>query len=370
MILTVNSGSSSVKLSLFAHAGGKLELRKELNQATKDQAPAGLLAEFLKAADGAPVRLAAHRVVHGGRRLVRTCRIGPAEEKEIDRLAAWAPLHNPPALAWIRASREVLGSRVPMAAVFDTAFFADLPDAAAQYALPRDLELEHGIRRYGFHGTAHRALWKRWCALRPELKDGGRLITLQLGAGCSAAAILEGKPRDTSMGFSPLEGLMMATRSGDIDPGILLYLQSTLGWTVERIEKLLNRESGLLGLSGVSADMRTLLGSPEPSARLAVDAFCHRVRKYIGAYLAVLGGADGIVFGGGIGEHAATVREQILAGMGWCGVALDSRANASALGREARISYGNSRVEVWAIPVDEARVLAEEALAAVPDFDS
>jgi acetate kinase len=367
MILTVNSGSSSVKLALFEQDGEKLRVLRDLNRPWSGHAPASLLAQFLAGSSGTPLRVAAHRVVHGGLRLVHSCRIGAEEEAEIERLSRLAPLHNPPALAWLRASRDVLGKSVPQVAVFDTAFFADMPDVAAHYALPRELEREHGVRRYGFHGTAHRAMWRRWCALRPDLRLGGRLITLQLGAGCSATAIREGRAVDTSMGFSPLEGLMMATRAGDMDPGLGLYLQGALGWTPERIDRLFNRESGLLGVSGTTADMRALLESEEPGARLAVELFCYRVRKYLGAYLAVLGGVDGILFGGGIGERAAPVRERILAGMEWCGIALDSKANAAAKGKEARISPADAKVEIYVIPVDEARVLAEEGLAVVDE---
>jgi acetate kinase len=360
--LTVNSGSSSIKLGAFEREPGGLRGLGELNARMDDRAPAAILREFLRERAGRAASLAAHRVVHGGQRLTRSCRIGPEEEAEIERLSALAPLHNPPALQWIRACRDVLGAEVPQVAVFDTAFFAHLPPVAATYALPAALSREQGLRRYGFHGTAHRALWQRWRALRPELPQGGRAITLQLGAGCSASAIAQGRALDTSMGFSPMEGLVMATRSGDLDPGLVIHLQRALGWSAERLERTLNRESGLLGLSGRTGDMRALLESDDAEARLAVELFCYRVRKYIGAYLAVLGGADGLLFGGGIGEHAPAVRERILGPMGWCGLRLDPAANRAALGREARISAPESAIACWVIPVDEARVLAGEAL--------
>ena len=363
-ILTVNSGSSSIKLALFERAGKELRRSVELNAHIDSHAPEEMLRDFLREHGARAIDLAAHRVVHGGALLTRSCRIGAEEEAEIERLAALAPLHNPPALAWIRASREVLGRETSQVAVFDTAFFAALPAAAATYALPAALSRERHLRRYGFHGTAHRALWQRWRALRPEIPEGGRAITLQLGAGCSAAAIARGEAQDTSMGFSPMEGLVMATRSGDIDPGLILHLQRTMGWSAERLEQVLNRESGLLGISGRSGDMKTLLESDAPEARLAVEVFCHRVRKYIGAYLAVLGGADAILFGGGIGEHAPVVRERILAPFAWCGLRLDRAANAAS-GREARISASGSTIECWTIPVDEAQVLAGEALEAM-----
>lgn len=361
-ILTVNSGSSSIKLDAFEPGPGSLLRLAQLNELGDARPLAAILRAFLKDVRKRPLEVVAHRVVHGGERLTRSCRIGAEEETEIERLSALAPLHNPPALGWIRACRDALGQDVPQVAVFDTAFFAGLPKVAASYALPAALSREHGLRRYGFHGTAHRALWQRWRALRPELPEGGRAITLQLGAGCSVSAIDRGRAMDTSMGFTPLEGLVMATRSGDLDPGLMLFLQRTLGRSAEWLETTLNGESGLLGLSGKTGDMRALLQSDDPDARLAVEVFCYRVRKYIGAYLAVLGGADGLIFGGGIGEHAAAVRARILEPMTWCGIRLDPAANEAASGREGRISAADSAIDCRVIPVDEAQVLAREAL--------
>jgi acetate kinase len=281
-------------------------------------------------------------------------------EAEIERLAPLAPLHNPLALAWIRACREQLGAELPQVAVFDTGFYARLPEVARTYALPYTLMRKLIVRRYGFHGLAHEAMWRRWRALRSADKC---VISLQLGAGCSITAVCNGAPVDTSMGFSPLEGLVMATRAGDVDPGLLLYLQRAEGMTPERLEKLLNEESGLLGVSGASSDMRALLTSSDPQARLAVDLYCYRARKYIGAYLATLGGADAILFGGGVGEHAPAVRAKILDSMQWAGIVLDAARNDAAIGTEARISDLNSKVEVWVVPVDEAVILAQAAQA-------
>jgi len=201
--------------------------------------------------------------------------------------------------------------------------------------------------------------------LRPDVADGGRVISFQLGAGCSVTAIDHGRPLDTSMGFSPLEGLVMATRGGDLDPGLVTFLQRVEGLNAADMEQLLNERSGLLGVSGTSADLRTLLAADDPRARLAIDLYCYRARKYLGAYLAVLGGADAVLFGGGVGEHAAVVRAGILAGFAWAGLRLDAVANTATVGREGRISKTDSRIEAWVIPVDEARVLATEALAAV-----
>jgi acetate kinase len=322
-----------------------------------------LLRGFLQEHAVAEIAVVAHRVVHGGQRFKEPCLLDAEAERAIAELAELAPLHNPAALRWIRACREVLGPEVPQAGVFDTAFFAGLPEVAATYALPGDLSRRHGIRRFGFHGLAHQSMGRRWRALRPDVEQGGRVISLQLGSGASVTAVDRGDPRDTSMGFSPLEGLVMATRSGDVDAGVLTFLQRVEGLSADALEEMLNRSSGLLGVSGFSSDMRELLASEAPAARLAVELYCYRARKYLGAYLAVLGGADAVLFGGGVGEHAASVRERILTGLEWCGIALDAEANRAATGQEARISAPESRTEVWVLPVDEATILAQEAAA-------
>lgn len=363
MLLTVNTGSSSVRLALYE--GGTNSLRP-CGEARHDAGAADAavqLQQFLREHASERPALVAHRVVHGGADLTAATRIDPGVESAIERCSVLAPLHNPAALAWIRLCREVLGDDTPQVAVFDTAFYADLPAVAATYALPRQLAERHRLRRYGFHGIAHQALWSRWRELQPDVADGGRVISFQLGAGCSVTAIRNGQPRDTSMGFSPLEGLVMATRCGDVDPGLLLHLQRTEAMTPQHLESLLNEQSGLLGVSAVSADMQRLLETDDPRARLAVDLFCYRARKYLGAYLAVLGGADAVIFGGGIGEGAPSVRAAVLDGLGWAGIQVDPHANAVAVGREARISSTRSSAQVWVIPVDEARVLARQALA-------
>lgn len=361
-VLTINTGSSSVRLAAFAPGEAELRAcgdeRHDLGAGT----PAELLAAFVKRHLPARPQLVAHRVVHGGARLTSTRRIDAGVEAEIGRIAPLAPLHNPVALAWVRACREVLGADMPQVAVFDTAFYAQLPEVAATYALPHELSARHEVRRYGFHGLAHQALWSRWRALRPDIAEGGRVISFQLGAGCSATAIDRGRPLDTSMGFSPLEGLVMATRCGDLDPGLVTFLQRAEGLNVADMERLLNEGSGLRGVSGISGDMRILLAADDPRARLAVRLYCYRARKYLGAYLAVLGGADAILFGGGVGENAAAVRAAIFDGMDWAGIRLDTAANA-AVGREGRISAADSRIEAWVLPVDESRILAQEALA-------
>lgn len=366
-VLTINTGSSSVRLAVHEKAaGGTLRAGPAMRCESGGIDARAQLSAFLGDIGVSP-SLVAHRVVHGGVHLTTARRIDDAVEAEIERLSPLAPLHHPPALAWIRAAREVLGAALPQVAVFDTAFFAALPPEATAYALPRTLCERHGVRRFGFHGLAHQALCKRWREVHPKLSKGGKVVSFQLGSGCSAAAIDHGRPLDTSMGFTPLEGLVMASRSGDIDPGLLLYLQRVENISPAALERLLNEESGLRGVSGLSGDMRVLLASTEPSARLAVDLYVHRARKYLGAYLAVLGGADGVLIGGGVGEHASAVRAAILRGFEWAGLELDVAANAGAIGREARISGPASRIAAWVIPVDEGRVLAEEALAIFND---
>lgn len=368
-VLTINTGSSSVRLAAYATDGAELRAcgaeRHDLDAGT----PGELLAAFVKKHLPAPPRLVAHRVVHGGARLTSARRIDAAVEAEIGRIAPLAPLHNPVALAWMKACREALGAEVPQVAVFDTAFYAHLPQVAATYALPHELCARHEMRRYGFHGLAHQALWSRWRALcqdigRPELADGGRVISFQLGAGCSVTAIDRGRPLDTSMGFSPLEGLVMATRCGDVDAGAVTFLQRAEGLSAADMERLLNENSGLRGVSGISADMRMLLAADDARARLAVQLYCYRARKYLGAYLAVLGGVDAILFGGGVGENAVVVRAAILGDMDWAGIHLDAAANSAIVsGREGRISQTDSRIEAWVMPVDESRILAQEALS-------
>ncbi len=358
-LLTVNAGSSSLRLALYERRGPELSCLRRAHyegDIPDDSAP---LAELLAESPGA-IDAVAHRVVHGGRRS-RPCRIDAEIEREIREYAVLAPLHNPAALGWIARCARHFGADMTQIAVFDTAFYAHLPPQSAEYALPHELCREHGLRRYGFHGSAHAAMWRRWRALRPDLASGGRVISLQLGAGCSVTATAQGRAIDTSMGFTPNEGLMMATRCGDVDPGLLIHLQRQVGLDVAYLEDLITRRSGLRGVSGLSDDMRELLGSDEPRAGLAIEMFCYRARKYVGAYLAALGGADAIVFGGGIGEHAPGIRARILDGLEELGIRLDPVRNQSARGADHRISADASRIEVHVMAVDEGQVLAEEA---------
>lgn len=316
------------------------------------------------AADPAAPRLDAvgHRVVHGGDRFTAATRIDDATVAAIEALSELAPLHNAAAVSAITAARTALGA-VPMVAVFDTAFHHTLPDYAASYALPTELARRHRIRRYGFHGIAHQQLATRYGELGITATTRAKLITVHLGNGCSMAAIRHGQSVDTSMGFTPLEGLMMGTRSGDIDPSVVRYLVRREGVSADQVEDWLNHRSGLLGVSGRSNDMRVLLAAmaDDPAARLAVEMFCYRVSKYIGAYLTVLGGADALIFSGGIGEHCPLVRARVCERLTWCGVHLDAQRNADTVGCEARISIADS-TPVYVIPADEELLIARETV--------
>jgi acetate kinase len=315
----------------------------------------------------ATIEAVGHRVVHGGSKLVVPTLITPAVVRALESLNELAPLHNPAALQGIRAARRILGARLPMVAVFDTAFHSTIPRYAATYALPRELTERHHIRRYGFHGLAHEFMLRRYAELQRIPVSRATIITLQLGNGCSVTAIRNGKSVDTSMGFTPLEGLVMGTRSGDLDPSLVSFLMRKEKRNARQIERLLNEQSGLRGISGGTSDMRDLVAAMKRDERaaLAVEMFCYRIRKYLGAYLAVLGGGQAVVFGGGIGENEPQVREIICAGMDWCGLRLDRHKNAKTLSRESRISADGSRVRVFVIPVDESSLIAQHVTASL-----
>ena len=364
-LLTINVGSSSVRLVQYMYDGSMLRRFKEAHF-SGDVDPQNILCTKK---DFQNVDVLAHRVVYGGAQFDIPRIIDHAVEAEIEHLSLLAPLHNSRALKWIRECRKIYGTHIKQIAVFDTGFYTHLPKAATIYALPQKLSTLHGLRRYGFHGIAHQALWQRWSVHHPEKEKQGRIISLQLGSGCSITATTGGVPRDTSMGFSPLEGLVMSTRAGDLDPGVLLYLIRESGMSAEELNVLLNQESGLYGLAG-SSDMRVLLASTDPAARVAVNLYCYRARKYIGAYLAVLGGVDAILFGGGVGENAATIRESILTGLEWAGIKLDTSENKLTKEGERCISSSESKVEIWVIPVDESLVLAESAVKVLGNTDA
>lgn len=303
-----------------------------------------------------------HRVVHGGDRFTASARIDEGVVATLESLCEIAPLHNPPAVSGIRAARNILGPALPMVAVFDTSFHHTIPEQAATYAIPYELSLKHRIRRYGFHGLAHQYDALRYRRLTGREQNRINIVTLHLGNGCSACAIRGGESIDTSMGFTPLEGLVMGTRSGDLDPALVSYLAHREGVGGDEVEDWLNHRSGLLGLSGLSNDMRDSIAAygDNPRARLAVDVFCYRARKYLGAYLAALGGAEAVIFSGGIGENSPLVREKICAGMEWCGIRLDGAANAKVLGRDGKICSGDSRLDVFVIRADEETIIARE----------
>lgn len=312
-----------------------------------------------------------HRVVHGGHRFAVPTLIDDEVIDGIEALRFLAPLHNEPSLMAIRETREIEGPAVPMVAVFDTAFHTTMPERASWYAISREMAVRHHVKRYGFHGIAHRYMVERYTAMTPASSEQARLVTLQLGNGCSAAAVEGGHSIDTSMGFTPLEGLMMGTRSGDVDPHLPGFLAKHEGLDLENVEVLLNTKSGLLGVSGRSQDMRELLEAEkhgDTKAALAVEMFCYRARKQIGAYLAALGGADAVIFGGGIGENSPPVRARICAEMEWCGLVLDEAKNNGTIGTEERISAGHAKIRAYVVPVDEEMIIARDTIFCLGEF--
>ena len=402
-LLVFNAGSSSLKFDLMevpasgqacrlkagafveaANGSGLLELRTaapvdppSLPIRTLSEA-AGFVLDWLSstALHGrdllAGVDATVHRIVHGGAAFRATTRLGEAELASLAALGALAPLHNPPALSVVATVRGRLGPHLPTVGVFDTAYYGDLPEVAYCYALPARWREEFGVRRYGFHGIAHRYLCQAAHARLPGSRGATRIVSLQLGRGCSVTATLGDRAIATSMGFTPLEGLVMGTRSGDVDPGALLYVMERTGMSAAQMRRELNQESGLLGLSGRTADMRELLAfeqSGDPRAALAVEVFCRRARHYLAAYIAELGGADVIVFGGGIGENCPDIRRRIVGGLEWAGIQVHAEANAASVGIAASIASATSRVAVYVIPVDEASVIASEAAALLRVLD-
>ena len=344
-MLVINCGSATLKYKLFDAdpaglgpiAGGLVEIRQGYRAAVTR-----VLEDLPR-----PPEAIAHRVVHGGDRQADMVRVDESVLNRLRQLGPLAPLHNAPALEGIEAT---LGAGVPLIAAVDTAFHATLLPRASSYALPA----LPGIRRYGFHGWSHRSVTERYAALSGNPLP--TIITLHLGSGCSAAAIKRGQSIDTSMGLTPLEGLVMGTRPGDLDSGILLHLIQQ-GMTLERLQHLLNHESGLEGLAA-SHDMRVLLQRKDETAVLAVEVFCYRILKYVGAYHSVLGGAEAIVFTGGIGENSSEIRRRICEGLGWMGVELDEKRNARG---EERITTPGSRMPAYALHTDEESLIAREA---------
>ncbi|HEX4909406.1 MAG TPA: acetate kinase [Permianibacter sp.] len=356
-ILVVNCGSRSIRLAAYRvdASGINVIARAHADDLYGEQATTTML-ERLPVPD-----VVAHRLVHGGDWLIGPCWYRPEQQAQLDALDALAPLHNPKTRRWLANTQqrwpEALQALVP-----DTGFFHQLPAVAKHLPLPKAISERFQLRRYGFHGLAHQALWRALRDARPDLA-AGRVITLQLGGGCSAAALKAGVPLDTSMGFTPLSGLMMSTRPGDLDPGVILRLLTEL--SVADVSTLLNQQSGLLGVSGLSADMRSLLACDNAEAAFAIESFCYRVRHYLGAYAAVLGGIDAIVFGGGIGLNSAAIRERILAPMTWLGVDFDPIANVAEkcpADSNQCITRLGSKVAAFAMAADEEQLLIEHVL--------
>jgi len=364
-VFVLNTGSSSVKFRVVnpesgeVGAEGIVERIGEPGSDTPDHRAA--IDRILAGLDRGSIDAVGHRIVHGGDRFVQATLVDDEVERGIEQLSALAPLHNPPGLLGIRAARAAL-PELPQVAVFDTAFHARMPDAARRYAIDAALAAEHGIRRYGFHGTSYQYVSARAAEQLARPLEELRLIVLHLGNGASAAAIAGGRSVDTSMGMTPLEGLVMGTRSGDIDPAVPLYLQRTAGMTADQVDELLNRRSGLLGLSG-RRDMREVVaaaGDGDADAQLAFDVCVHRLRHYIGAYLAILGGADAVVFTAGVGENSAPVRAAALDGLSALGLQLDAASNAAPSRKARRISPPGAPIEVLVIPTDEELQIARE----------
>lgn len=313
----------------------------------------------------AEIEAVGHRVVHGGEQFSHSIRIDDAVRRALEDLIDLAPLHNPHNLRGIAAARAVLGPGIPQVAVFDTAFHQTLPEVAYLYAIPYQLYRRYRVRRYGFHGTSHRYVAYRYRQLTGTGRDATNIITVHLGNGASACAIVAGNSVDTSMGFTPLEGLVMGTRSGDLDPAIIDFVAEKEGHSLRDVETLLNKQSGLLGVSGLTADMRELLAEErehgDRRARLAIDLFCYRAKKYLGAYLAAMNGAAAIVFTGGIGENSAEVRARICDDLDWLGIVVDDARNAATTaGKEGRVDRDGSRVQLWVIPTDEELLIARD----------
>jgi acetate kinase len=395
-ILVLNSGSSSLKYQLIdAHTeevvakglaecvgiacrcgriiqetklAGKIAFDAEMND--HDEAMNRVFALLTDPDKGVvssvdEIAAVGHRVVHGGEKFAQPTLITDDVLAEIDKMSELAPLHNPPNLAGIRACMRLMPG-VPQVAVFDTAFHATIPDYAYMYALPYDYYTTYGVRRYGFHGTSHQ--YVTGIALDMLAKAGiapqdSRIVTCHLGNGCSMTAIAGGRVVDTSMGLTPAEGLVMGTRSGDLDPAILVYLSRRLHAPAAEIDRIINKESGLLGISGLSSDMRDIedaAAKGNPRAELALGVFCYRIRKYVGAYAAAMGGLDAIVFTAGIGENSPVVRERVCRDLAFLGVELDGAKNVAERGRAVDLATPSSRVRVLLVPTNEERMIARE----------
>lgn len=325
------------------------------------------LKESHAVADITQIQAVGHRVVHGGEHFSASVVIDDKVEEEIQNCVELAPLHNPHNLRGYFVARKVM-PQVPQVAVFDTAFHQTMPGQAFMYGLPYSYYRRYHIRRYGFHGTSHRYVAFRYRKIFDKKRDEANLITAHLGNGCSIAAIEKGRSIDTSMGFTPQEGLLMGTRCGDVDSAALLYIMSKDELTLHDMSTLLNKFCGLYGISGESNDMRELIAAAakgHEQAKLAIDVFCYRIKKYIGAYTASLGHVDGLVFTGGIGENSPAIRAQACEGLSELGIQIDPARNAALMGKEGEISTDSSRIRVMVIPTNEELLIARDTFRSV-----
>lgn len=372
-VLVLNSGSSSVKYQVIDTASSAVLHKGVIERIGQPTTHAEALAQVLDATKAFPLGAVGHRVVHGGDQFIDATRTDDAVEKSIEACVPLAPLHNPANLAGIRAARAALPG-VPQVAVFDTAFHARIPRRARTYALDLDVAQKHGVRRYGFHGTSHAYVAHLAAKHLGRPLNELRLVTLHLGNGASACAVEFGHSTETSMGMTPLDGLVMGTRGGDLDPGAVLALLRSGEYDVQSLDALLNTKAGLAGLSGVGNDLRDIekrASEGDDRCRLAVSVFAHRVRKYIGAYAAVMGGLDAVVLTGGIGENAVAMRNRILQRFDFLGLVLDDDRNAEVkVTREqpvASISAHHSRVAALVVKTDEELSIARQAADLVGD---
>lgn len=397
-ILVLNSGSSSVKYKLIDLGGKQAEtlaeggvekiglpggfLKFKRPDGSKDildlglidhqQAVKAILNLLTDAKEGCigsygEIDAVGHRLVHGGEKFSQSVLIDEDVKAKVRECYDIAPLHNPANMTGVEAITALMPD-VPQVGVFDTAFHQTMPAKAYMYALPYKYYTEDGVRRYGFHGTSHRYVSGRVCEFLGVSPEGKRIITCHIGNGASMAAIVDGKCVDTSMGLTPVEGLMMGTRVGDVDPGVLTFLMLKHNLSAEQIQTLINKESGVLGISGVSSDMREIeaaIAAGNERAKLALDMYENRITKYIGAYAAEMGGVDIIVFTGGVGENQATLRANVCATLGFMGVKIDEKVNAVTRGTETIVSSADSKVKVVVIPTDEELMIARDTQALV-----
>jgi len=372
-ILTLNCGSSSVKYSVYDEDKKEFVRRGVIERVGGKDCPdhTAAVERVLKIVSGENLRAVGHRVVHGGEKFKKSARVTPELIRTVEEVAELAPLHNPPNLAGIRAAQELLPG-VPHVAVFDTAFHQTMEPAAFVYPLPYEWYEKYGIRRYGFHGTSHLYVSTRAAALLKRPLEELKIVTLHVGNGASAAAVSGGKSVDTSMGFTPLEGLVMGTRCGSIDPAVPLYVMEREGQNTDQMDLLLNKKSGLLGITGRFYDRRDILKEAEAGdqrCRLALEVEARSLKKAIGSYAACMGGLDAVVFTAGVGENAPSIRAGALAGLDFLGIRLDPERNHKAVGGrgEEFITTDDSPVKVLVIPTNEALVIAKDTLAILED---